>query len=443
MVFIWTFLLFYTIPHVIISLLQIQHIRSHALQPPVILPQNEYKQAAEYAEANEQLNIADALLECALFCAWFNGALEWLYNVSDDSKALGGLLFMFGFLLLGALAHMPLNAYKKLVLDKKFGFSQSGARLFLVDTLKEFTLTILIGTPIFLALFYIIENLKLWWLYAFVFVFALIIVANLIYPTLIAPIFNRFTPLEDSELKERIDALLQRAGFFSSGVFVMDASRRDGRLNAYFGGLGKSKRVVLFDTLLKKVSTHELLAVLGHELGHFRHGDIYKGLGFSAILIFLLFFIAGNLPELLFAELGISDTPPAKLAILLLLSAPLGFYFMPLFGMLSRHNEYAADSFGAELEDRESLSSALITLVNENRAFPHSHPLYIFFHYTHPPLLERLKALGCDISKMPKKDKCEESNEVDVGNVVSKDSKAQDKSGNSYGESRTNHEESE
>jgi len=220
---------------------------------------------------------------------------------------------------------------------------------------------------------------------------------NMFFPTVRALFFDKVTPLEDGELKSSIEKMMDKTGFVSSGIFVSDASKRDARLNAYFGGIGKTKRVVLFDTLIEKLSPKELLAVLGHELGHFAHGDIYKNMGLMGLLLFIMFAVFGNLSEDLFLELGVSSGPGVVMVLFLLFMPVLGFIMMPLMGIVSRHNEFEADKTGAELGGGENLASALQKLVTENKSFPLSHPLYIFFHYTHPPVMERLKELGINI----------------------------------------------
>lgn len=396
MTFILAFWLGYTLPKLLLSWLQMRHVKRFLHEKAIILEAKEYREAGEYALAKERLSLLETLLEGALFGAWIYGGLALLerFSTIENHPFASAILFLLGFVLLGAILSLPLEAYRRLGLDRRFGFTQGGVGLFVVDKLKSLALTLLLGGAIFAALVWILESFREWWLFGFLFAFTLVLLINLFYPTLIAPLFNRFTPLENPALEGEIARLMERAGFSAEGVFVMDASRRDGRLNAYFGGLGKSKRVVLFDTLLEKVGERELLAILGHELGHFRHGDLYKNLAFVALLLFALFYIAGNLPASLFEAAGIAPSASATIALLLLISAPLSFWLMPLFGALSRHNEYAADEFGAHLEDASALARALVALVNENRAFPHSHPAYIFFYYTHPPLVERLKALG-------------------------------------------------
>ncbi len=241
------------------------------------------------------------------------------------------------------------------------------------------------------------SSFELWWLWSFLFIFCVIVVINMLFPTFRALFFDKVTPLEDEALNDEIARLMEQTGFESSGVYVSDASKRDARLNAYFGGLGKSKRVVLFDTLLEKLSHKELLAVLGHELGHFAHGDLYKNIALMGGMLFVMFALFGNLPESLFLELGIGESPAVVMILFMLFMPVIGFVMMPLMGLVSRHNEFEADRKGAELGGSEHLISALKKLITENKSFPLSHPLFIFFHYTHPPVLERLKELGEDI----------------------------------------------
>jgi STE24 endopeptidase len=222
----------------------------------------------------------------------------------------------------------------------------------------------------------------------------------MLYPTFRAMFFDKVKPLEDEALDAEIQRLMDETGFVSSGVFVSDASKRDARLNAYFGGFGKTKRVVLFDTLLEKLTTKELLAVLGHELGHFAHGDIYKNIALVGGMLFVMFAFFGNLPDSLYMQLGVPKEPYVIMILLMLFMPVLGFIMMPIMGVVSRHNEYAADRMGSELGGPAGaieLANALKKLVTENKSFPLSHPLYIFFHYTHPPVIERLKELGVDV----------------------------------------------
>jgi STE24 endopeptidase len=219
--------------------------------------------------------------------------------------------------------------------------------------------------------------------------------ANLLMPFFMG-LFYKFTPLEAGDLRTAIERMMEQAGLRSQGVFVMNAGEKSTKLNAFFGGLGQSKRVVLFDTLIAKLTDKELLAVLGHELGHFRHGDIWKNIVLVGVLLFVGFFLFGHLPDSLFSAMGVVPSAGVKIAMLLLLLPMLGFVFTPLMSYISQHNEYAADAYAAQVGGQNHLVSALLKLINENKAFPKSHPLVIFFYHTHPPVLERLKELGFD-----------------------------------------------
>jgi STE24 endopeptidase len=216
----------------------------------------------------------------------------------------------------------------------------------------------------------------------------------MLYPVFRAKMFDKFSPLEDKVLEEKINKLLDSVGFKSSGVFSVDASKRDNRLNAYFGGLGSTKRVVLFDTLIQKLTHNELLAVLGHELGHFKNGDILKNIAMMGVIIFSFFAIFGNLNDELFLQMHLNKEAYSIILVILMFSPIISFFLMPLMSAMSRHNEYAADEFGSNMASSEDLVNALLKLANENKSFPLSHPLFIFFHYSHPPLVERLKELG-------------------------------------------------
>ncbi|MEJ2489283.1 MAG: M48 family metalloprotease, partial [Sulfurovaceae bacterium] len=173
--------------------------------------------------------------------------------------------------------------------------------------------------------------------------------------------------------------------------------KRDGRLNAFFGGIGKSKRVVLFDTLLEKLDHDELIAVLGHELGHFRNGDIWKNILLMSILVFLAFFILGNIPLELYSELGVAPIAGVKIALILILFPLISFVWMPIISLFSRGHEYKADEYGSSVGGKEELVSALLKLVSENRSFPLSHPLFVFFYYSHPPIVQRVQKLGLEV----------------------------------------------
>ena len=364
----------------------------------VILGPANFIKAANYKIASLKMDLVSILYDLLIFIWWIGYGLNMLENnISIGDEILKSVVFIDLFIVINYLFSLPLDLYKTFSLDKEYGFSNIDAKTYLMDQIKSGVLFLVFGSLVVALLSWIILNFANWWIWGFVMIFIIILFVNMIYPTLIAPIFNKFTPLENDELRVSIEDLLKKAGLKSSGVFSLDASKRDSRLNAYFGGLGKSKRVVLFDTLIKKLDKNELLAVLGHELGHFKHKDILKNILSSGLMLFIMFAIFGNLPKDLFLELGLSNGVYMNIVFFLLFSPVLSFVFMPIFGMISRKNEYAADEYGSECQSNEALSSALMKLANENRSFPLSHPLTIFLYFTHPPLVERLRRLGVEI----------------------------------------------
>lgn len=389
----------YILTRVYLSVMEIGYISKVKYQKPVILLPSNYMKAANYKISSQRVEILSALMDYVLFIFWIGYGLGWLERtIMIEDIALKSVVFILAFLAINYLASLPFSLYQTFVLDKKYGFSNMDAKLFVSDLFKSALLTAVFGGAIIWILAKIILNIEEWWLLGFGVIFAVVLIINLIYPTFIAPLFNKFTPLEDEDLRSSIEALMQKVGLKSDGVYTMDASKRDNRLNAYFGGLGRSKRVVLFDTLVKKLTKNELLAVLGHELGHYTHKDIWKNIFMMGMLFFIMFYIFGHLPQELFGALRIPETPYAIMAIFLLFSPVIMLFYMPLMGIVSRHNEYEADKFGASCQNEIELANALQKLANENKTFPKSHPIFIFFYYTHPPLVERLKRLGMDIS---------------------------------------------
>ncbi|HIC12572.1 MAG TPA: M48 family peptidase [Sulfurimonas sp.] len=384
------------------SVMQIGFINQAKRKEAVLLNAEDFVKAGNYGVRKEKMNLLSAFFDYLMFIAWIGFGVKALQeNVVFENEALLNIAIVMGFVVINSLISLPFAYYEKFVIDKEFGFNKSGLGLWIKDTLISFVLTLLFGSLVVWGIFLIISNFTLWWVWSFVFIFAVIILINMLYPAFRATFFDKLTPLKDEELDDKIKELMDKTGFVSSGVFVSDASKRDARLNAYFGGFGKAKRVVLFDTLIEKLTTKELLAVLGHELGHFAHGDIYKNIGLVGAMLFVMFGIFGNLPESLYLEMGLSTEPYVVMILLMLFMPVLGFVMMPIMGIVSRHNEYAADKMGSELGGPAGaieLANALQKLVTENKSFPLSHPLYIFFHYTHPPVLERLKELGVDIN---------------------------------------------
>lgn len=388
----------YILVRLYVSIMQIGYINRIKHNGAVLMGEREYLDAANYAVAKEKLTMLETFVEFCLFLFWMNGMMVWLDGAlmaqSDTLHTIGAVM---GFIIINALIMLPFGWYAKFKIDAQYGFNRSSTGQFVKDTLIAALLTLVIGSVIVWIISMIITSSALWWLWSFAFIFAVVIALNMFFPTIRALFFDKVTPLEDPQLKSQIEELMAKTGFVSSGVFISDASKRDARLNAYFGGLGKAKRVILFDTLIQKLSPSELVAVLGHELGHFAHGDLYKNIAMVGLMLFGMFALFGNLPETLYMELGVAQSPHIVMILFILLLPVVSFVMMPLMGMMSRHNEYEADRTGAELGGAEYLVNALKKLVSENKSFPLSHPLYRFFHTTHPPVVDRLRALGYDI----------------------------------------------
>jgi len=386
----------YTFMKLYISVMQIGYINDEKRKDPVLMSAAKYLVAGNYAVANGKLGIISTFVDYLVFIWWVFTGFAWLSSVVQiDNPLMQAVAFLFGFIIVNYIVGLPFELYQKFKIDEAFGFNKMTAKMYVIDTIKSTLLFLILGGAIFALLAWIIESFEMWWLWGFAAMFTVAVVANVLAPTFMA-LFNKFSPLEEGELKYEIDKLMKSAGLKNDGIFVMDASKRDSRLNAFFGGLGKSKRVVLFDTLIEKLTVNELKAVLGHELGHFTHGDIWKNIALMGLLLFIAFYLFGHLPDTLFTEMGVIPDAGVQIAMLMLLLPLLSFVFTPFMSYVSRHNEYAADEFGSEMAGKENLVSALMKLVTENKAFPKSHPLVIFFYYTHPPVLERLKELGFD-----------------------------------------------
>jgi STE24 endopeptidase len=388
----------YILVRLYVSVMQIGFINQMKRKSPILMDEKAYLDAGNYAVAKEKLSILESFVEYGLFLVWMMGMVYWMDQaLMSQSSVVQSIVAVLGMLLINSLVMLPFGWYSKFKIDAQSGFNRSSMGQFVKDTLISTVLTVVIGSVIVWIVSMIIISSTLWWLWSFTFIFVVIVILNMFFPTIRALFFDKVTPLENSELREKIEELMGKTGFVSSGVFVSDASKRDARLNAYFGGLGKSKRVILFDTLIEKLSPSELIAVLGHELGHFAHGDLYKNIAMVGAMLFGMFALFGNLPESLYLELGVAKSPHVVMMVFVLLLPMVSFVIMPLMGLISRHNEYEADRTGAELGGAEHLVNALKKLVTENKSFPLSHPVYRFFHTTHPPVIDRLRALGADI----------------------------------------------
>jgi STE24 endopeptidase len=296
---------------------------------------------------------------------------------------------MLSVFVLITLLELPLSAYRTFVLEKRFGFNRTTPRLFITDSLKQLVLMVLLGAPLIAMVLALMGYAgSLWWLFAWLVWMAFTLLLVWAYPRFIAPLFNKFTPLEDAELRERIQTLIGKTGFKSEGIYVMDGSRRSGHGNAYFTGLGEHKRIVFFDTLLGVLDAAEIEAVLAHELGHFRLKHVRKSLLWMGLLSLAGLALLGWLAEQPWFYQGLGIEQPsnhAALVLFMLSVSVFGIFLEPVFAYFSRKREFEADDFAAGYADPRALVTALVKLCKENASTLTPDPLYSAFHDSHPP----------------------------------------------------------
>jgi STE24 endopeptidase len=308
-----------------------------------------------------------------------------------------GAVFCVAVALVFSLSSVPLDLYSVFGIESRFGFNKTSLPLYLSDKLKELILALLIGLPFLLVVLWLMEAAgEYWWLWAFAFIIVFELVMLVAFPTFIAPWFNRFEPLPEGELRDRILALAKQIGFQTSGIYSMDGSRRSAHSNAYFTGIGKAKRIVLFDTLIEQMTIDQGLAVLAHEMGHYKMQHIRRMLLIQAMFLFIGLYILSRLVhyEPLFTSFDLDPSNHAVLVLFGLLSGPFTFYFRPLMNLLSRKHEYEADRFAAvTLRNGKPMEDALVNLTVKNLSNLTPHPWYSAYHYSHPTPAERIKAI--------------------------------------------------
>lgn len=338
----------------------------------------------------------------------FGGVLPYLDRLSQDMGAYfpvgtqaTGILFCLSIGLSFSILSLPTDLYSTFVLEERFGFNQTTLKLYLVDKLKGLFLAALIGIPfLFGLLWFMGETGPYWWLWAFLFIFAFQILMVIVYPTLIAPLFNKFEPLKEGEFRRRILALADQAGFRTSGIYTMDGSKRSTHSNAYFTGIGKSKRIVLFDTLLEQMTADQGVAVLAHEIGHYKMKHVRRTLVIRTICLLVALYLFSLLVDYqpLFRAFGL-ERPSSHGALVLfsLISGPATFYLTPLMNFLSRRHEYEADRFAVRtLKDGKPMEEALLKLTVKNLSNLTPHPWYSAYHYSHPTPAQRISAIRQD-----------------------------------------------
>lgn len=387
----------------------LNHVQSHrSIVPPDFSAQIDlaaHQKAADYTSTKTRLGVLNVIFDATLLLLFTLGGgiqrlAEWSLMTFNE-PLLQGVAVILAVLIISAILESPFNLYRTFVIEARFGFNKTTPMLYLIDTIKGLMLGTVLGLPLLFGVLWIMEKMgaNWWWTVWGVWVgFNLLLL--FIYPSFIAPLFNKFTPLQDESLKARISALLQKCGFTAQGLFVMDGSKRSAHGNAYFTGFGKTKRIVFFDTLLERLSPTEIEAVLAHELGHFKRHHVIKRIAssFATSLIFLWILSQLMQAQWFYAGLGVT-VPTASmttaLALLLFFMVMPAFSFLlnPLMSYYSRKHEFEADAYAAQQTDAHDLSSALVKMYQDNAATLTPDPLYSTFYDSHPPAMVRIAHL--------------------------------------------------
>jgi len=360
----------------------------------------DHQKAAHYAIAKSELGSKDILAQASLLILLtLGGLISKISNIFDwiSSSTLRDIAIILSVMLISSLIDLPFNYYKTFKIDEKFGFNRMTKKLFFSDIYKQIILGLSLGLPILFVALWMLQNAgSYWWLYLWVVwsLFNLLILA--IYPSWIAPFFNKFSPLKDRVLKTKIIALLKKCGFKSQGLFVMDGSARSNHGNAYFTGFGKNKRIVFFDTLLERLNHNEIEAVLAHELGHFHHNHVKKRIVMMFLVSFIGLAILGYLKDQLwfYHGLGIAKPSDGSALLLFMLVGPTFIFFIkPIMAFYSRQNEFEADRYAKKHSSAKYLKESLVKLYRDNASTLTPDPLYSAFYDSHPPALQRIARL--------------------------------------------------
>ncbi len=361
----------------------------------------------EYLGVNARFGTAQSVVSLmVLLSFWFAGGFGWLDSLSRtlvSGEVAAGLIFLSAIFIGQSLISLPFSIYDTFVIENRFGFNRSTPATFIMDRIKGLVLAALIGLPLAAAVLWIFGNVGHAWLWAWALVTVFQLLLTWLAPSLIMPLFNKFTPMPDGELKQEIEALGMRCDFPLDGVFIMDGSKRSTKANAFFTGLGKRKKIALFDTLVEKSSIPELIGVLAHEIGHFRRGHIKQRLAAGIVQTAAVFFLLGlatdpdgRFARLLFDAFGVENiSPHVGLVLFFILLEPASRALGVLFNAWSRRHEFEADAYAAEMTgDATPLASALKKMTSDHLAHPSPAPLRVWLDYSHPPLVERLRALA-------------------------------------------------
>lgn len=396
-----------------LALRQLQHVNAHRAQVPEAFREQidlaSHQKAADYTCAKTRLSLLSIVFDMVMLLAFtLGGGIQLLSDWSlatFHNALLQGVSIIVAVLLISSILEAPFELYSTFAIEARFGFNKMTLGLYLLDALKGLLLGTILGLPLLIGVLWIMEKMgALWWMYVWGVWVSFNLLLLFIYPNFIAPLFNKFQPLQDEVLKARIDALMKRCGFTSSGLFVMDGSKRSTHGNAYFTGFGKTKRIVFFDTLLQRLSPPEIDAVLAHELGHFKRHHVMKRIAFTFVLSLVFLWLLAQLMQSAWFYQGLGVHLPATdagqalttaLALLLFfMTLPVfSFLLQPLSSYYSRKHEFEADSYAATQTGTNDLCTALVKLYQDNAKTLTPDPLFATFYESHPPAFERIAHL--------------------------------------------------
>ncbi len=390
----------------LLTLLNQRHVIAHRSDPPsfalTIMDRETYERSVQYTLTRSRFGLISGTASAAfLLIVILTGSLGYLESLvmrANLGTYTQGVLFFFLISVIFGIFSIPFSLYGQFVIEEKFGFNRMTLGLFVLDMLKGMLISVLLITPLLYALFWFMDRAgSFWWIYAFLGFSVFQVIVMIIYPTLIAPLFNKFSPLEDGALRDKIISLAEKLDFRTKGIFVMDGSKRSSHSNAYFTGIGRVKRIVLFDTLVQSMEEQQVASVLAHEIGHEKKHHVKKHLAFSLGATLIGFWILSLLLlySPFFQAFGFAGSSyHAAVVLLSFCAGPFTFFLKPLMALWSRKHEYEADRFSVDaVGSAEGLKGALIRLGQKNLSNLTPHPWFSFYHYSHPTLAERLSAM--------------------------------------------------
>ncbi len=391
----------------VLEKLNISWMRKHPKTPKEFsndISSDEYARSQQYTTDKSHFSVASLIFNTAItLIILFSGVLPFVDTATESlwfsspNTISHSVLFIFILSFMSGLPSLPFKLYSTFILEAKYGFNKQTMKSFFIDELKGLVLSLLLGVPFLFAVFWFFNTSgSLWWIWLFTFIAGFQMIMMVIYPIVIAPLFNKFEPLQEGDLKESLNALAEKTSFHAQGIYVMDGSKRSGHSNAYFTGFGSFRRIVLYDTLIEQLSIPELTAVLAHEIGHYKKKHIYKMLVSAMIFLFVGLYVlslAINWPTM-YQTFNVSISNHMGLFLFMTLSSTALFFISPFTNLFSRKHEYEADAYAVEItKDPESMKNALKLLSQKNLSNLTPHPFYSQFYYSHPTTVERIGAI--------------------------------------------------